>query len=153
MCLNKSQIKIWWILDFEVLLNGRTKIVGKIANGSATMSYRISGNIFIIGIQSPSDENVVDAVVIQVTGERSFDWLAAGRMSQWDGDFRKCDGDKDFIPDCFDTKSENVEDYNLELVAAKGTFLSLNVSAFKRNIIFNGKTHQLELKHSFYSSM
>ena len=87
------------------------------------MYYRVSGNTFIVGIQSPSDENVVDAVVIHITGERSFDWLAAGRMSQWEGDFSNCNGDKDFIPDCFDTMSENLEDYSLELVAAKGIFL------------------------------
>ena len=102
------------------MLNGRTKIVGKTVNGSATMSYRVSGNIFIVGIQSLSDKKVVDAVAIHITGERSFNWLAAGRMSQWDGDFNDCDGDKDFIPDCFDTVSENLEDYNVELVAAKG---------------------------------
>ena len=99
------------------MLNGRTKIVGKTVNGSATMSYRVSGNIFIVGIQSLSDEKVVDAVVIHITGEKSFKWLAAGRMSQWDGDFSNCDGDKDFIHDCFKADSEYLEDYNLELVA------------------------------------
>ena len=99
------------------MLNGRTKIVGKTVNGSATMSYRVSGNIFIVGIQSLSDEKVVDAVVIHITGEKSFKWLAAGRMSQWDGDFSNCDGDKDFILDCFNADSEYLEDYNLELVA------------------------------------
>ena len=84
------------------------------------MSYRVSGNIFVVGIQSLSDEKVVDAVVIHITGERSFKWLAAGRISQWEGEFSNCDGDKDFIADCFNAVSENLEDYNLELVAAKG---------------------------------
>ena len=86
------------------------------------MSYRVSGNIFVVGMQSHSDENIVDAVVILITGEGSFDWLAAGRMSNWEGDFSNCGGDKDFIPDCFETEAKNVEDYNLELVAAKGIY-------------------------------
>ena len=84
------------------------------------MSYRVSGNMFIVGIQSLSDEKVVDAVVIHITGEGSFMWLAAGRMSHWRGDIRNCDGDKDFVPDCFEAESENLEDYNLELAAVKG---------------------------------
>ena len=84
------------------------------------MSYRVSGNIFVVGMQSHSDENVVDAVVIHITGEGSFNWLAAGRMSNWKGDFSNCGGDKDFIPDCFDTEAEIVRDYNVKLVAAKG---------------------------------
>ena len=91
-------------------------------NGYATMSYRVSGNIFIVGIQNISNKNVVDAVVIHITGESSYKWLAAGRMPKWDGDFSNCDEDKDFISDCFDTESENIEDYNLELVAAKGIY-------------------------------
>ena len=94
-------------------------------NGSATMSYRVSGNIFVVGIQSVSDEKVVDAVVIHITGERSFKWLAAGKMSNWEGDFSNCDGDKDFITDCFHTESAHLEDHNLELVAEKGICLIL----------------------------
>lgn len=116
--------------DFEIKLNGNTKIIGKNANGPANMSYRVNGNIFIVGIQNISNTKVVDAVVIQVTGERSFKWLAAGRMTRWYGSFDTCDGRKDFISDCFKTKSDHQEDYNVELVAVKGTFSILQLSNF-----------------------
>ena len=112
-------------------MNGGTKIIGKNANGPASMSYRVNGNIFIVGIQNTSNSEVVDAVVIQVTGERSFKWLAAGRMSSWVGDLDACDGRNDFISDCFKTESDHLEDYNVELVADKGTFSITQFSNFR----------------------
>ena len=92
------------------------------------MSYRVNGNIFIVGIQNVSNAGVVEAVVIEVTGERSFKWLAAGRITMWSGSFDTCDGRNDFISDCFKAHSDHIEDYNVELLAVKGTFF--NPTAF-----------------------
>ena len=57
-------------------------------------------------------------VLIQVTGERSFEWISAREIHLRHDS--KCDSQEDFTFECFEGEEESREDYDLKLVAKKG---------------------------------
>ena len=93
-------------------------MIGKLSNGPATMSYRLKENQFIVGLRKNS---YLSMVWIRVTGEQSFEWIAARRLHSMNDS--TCRSEEDFSFHCFKGKNESREDYDLELVATKGKFV------------------------------
>ena len=93
-------------------------MIGKLLNGPATMSYRLKENQFIVGLRKNS---YLSMVWIRITGEQSFEWIAARKLHLMNDS--TCDSEEDCTFHCFKGKNESREDYDLELVAAKGKFV------------------------------
>ena len=93
-------------------------MVGKLANEPATMSYRLKENQFFVGCRKNA---YLYMVLIQVTGERTFDWIASRKIHlTYDS---KCDSKEDFTSECFEGEEESKDDYDLKLVAKKGKLI------------------------------
>ena len=90
-------------------------MIGKLSNVPATMSYRVKENQFIVGLRESS---YLIMVWIRVTGEQSFEWIAARKLHLMNDS--TCESEEDFTFHCFKGKNESQEDYDLELVAKKG---------------------------------
>ena len=96
-------------------------MIGKLLNGPATMSYRLKGNQFIVGLRKSS---YLGMLWIRVTGEHSFEWIAARKLHLMNDS--TCASEEGFTFHCFKGQNQSQEDYDLELAAKKGKIVFLN---------------------------
>ena len=100
--------------DFEILLNGLTRIEGAWANGDAAFAYPLTEkNVFIV---SQPDGKYLKMVKIRVTGEKTFDWISATFYENFP---KYCEATSTFNQSCFQGTSANQEQYNVKLTAVR----------------------------------
>ena len=100
--------------EYDILLNGLTRIQGTWANGDVSIAYPLpEKNVFIV---SQPDGNYLKMVKIRVTGVTTFDWLAAKFYKNFP---KYCGEQSTFNQSCFQGTSANQEQYNVKLTAVR----------------------------------
>ena len=100
--------------QFNILLNGLTRIEGEWANGAASIAYPLpEKNVFIV---SQPDGKYLKMVMIRVTGVTTFDWLAAKFYQNFP---KHCGTQSTFNLSCFQGTSANQEQYNVKLTVVR----------------------------------
>ena len=98
--------------NYDVVLDGQTRLEGKWVNSVASIAFPLGENIFVVASAS---EKFLKMVKIRVTGESTFDWMEA--KYQKGNTPAKCTVHETFSEDCFVGTSAEEPFYSVVLVA------------------------------------
>ena len=103
-------------IGWKVVLGGKSKLTGIHVNENfpiaAIIAYHVKGNIYIVAAM---DDSYLKMVKIRITGETTFDWLAAKYNRPLYSSM--CTKQITFSEDCFNGTSMPKRSYNVELLA------------------------------------
>ena len=101
--------------EYNVVLGGKTKLIGNWANSAATIALPLGNNVFIIA----SAEKHLKMVRIKIQGEVCFEWINARKHKDQQNYPAVCKDPLTFTEACFSGPAVDKENYSVQLVAER----------------------------------